>query len=73
MNSIVLRTARSVRRTGARASSGRVATLLELARCLVGGGRWWLLPFVVVMGLTSVLMVVVQVIEYFAPFVYTLF
>jgi hypothetical protein len=51
----------------------RLGTLVELTGALARGGRWWLVPFVGVMGLTAVLMMVVQVIEYVAPFVYTLF
>ena len=36
-------------------------------------GRWWLVPMVVIFLAAAVVLVVVQVIEYAAPFVYTLF
>jgi len=52
---------------------GRIGTLIELTRGLAANGRWWLVPFVAVLGLASILLIVVQVIEYVAPFVYTIF
>lgn len=51
----------------------RLGTFGELLRMLSGSGRWWLLPFVGVLAVTSILLVVVQVIEYAAPFIYTIF
>ena len=53
--------------------SGRIATALELISLLTANGRWWLLPFLFVLFATSVLLVVVQVLEYAAPFLYTVF
>ncbi len=48
-------------------------TLRALTTFFVATGRWWLLPMVGVLLLGSVVMGVVQVIEYAAPFVYTIF
>jgi hypothetical protein len=54
-------------------SSTNVGTFAELCRALVAGGRWWMVPMILVLGLTSVLLIVVTAIEYVAPFVYTIF
>jgi hypothetical protein len=51
----------------------KARTLRALSSFFVTTGRWWLLPMVGVLLLGSVLMGVVQVIEYAAPFVYTIF
>jgi hypothetical protein len=51
----------------------RAGTLGALMSLLVANGRWWLVPLVVVFAFTSVLLSVVAAIEYFAPFVYSLF
>jgi hypothetical protein len=48
-------------------------TMTELVRMLVDNGRWWMVPMVLVLGLTSLLLVAVAVVEYVAPFVYTIF
>lgn len=45
----------------------------ELATLLIENGRWWLIPMLGVLLLASLLLVVVQAIEYVAPFVYTIF
>jgi len=50
-----------------------VGTLGELAALLWQSGRWWLLPMSVVLVGAAVLLVVVQAVEYVAPFVYTVF
>ena len=50
-----------------------LGTLGELATLLWQGGRWWLLPMSVVLGGAAVLLVLVQAVEYVAPFVYTVF
>lgn len=50
-----------------------VATLVELCRALTANGRWWMVPMVIVLGLTSVLLIAITAIEYVAPFVYTIF
>jgi hypothetical protein len=51
----------------------RLGTFGELLRMLSRSGRWWMLPFVAVLAVTAILLVVVQVIEYAAPFIYTIF
>lgn len=51
----------------------RLATVTHLFAHLRQTGRWWLVPMVVVFLAAACLLVVVQVIEYAAPFVYTLF
>jgi hypothetical protein len=62
----------SVPATRARPTA-RPGTLRELYGGLAESGRWWLIPMVVVLGLTAVLLVVVSAVEYVAPFVYTIF
>lgn len=51
----------------------RFGVLAELAGLARRTGRYWLLPMVVVFLLAGVLLGVVQVLEYVAPFVYTMF
>jgi hypothetical protein len=51
----------------------KLATISELTQLLLANGRWWLLPMVAVLLLTTTLLAVVQAIEYVAPFVYTIF
>ena len=51
----------------------KARTLRSLSAFFLATGRWWLLPMVGVLLLGSVVMGVVQVIEYAAPFVYTIF
>lgn len=51
----------------------RLGTVGELLRLFVKSGRWGLVPLVVVMMVMGVLVMAVQVIEYVAPFVYSLF
>ena len=50
-----------------------LGTLGELAALLVQSGRWWLLPMLVVLLGSALLLVIVQAVEYVAPFVYTIF
>ena len=50
-----------------------LGTLGELARMFWQSGRWWLLPMSIVLAGAAVLLVVVQAVEYVAPFVYTVF
>ena len=57
----------------ARRAQLALATLAELVRVVIASGRWFLVPMVVVLALAGVLLVVVQVLEYVAPFVYTVF
>ena len=51
----------------------RFFTVGALMRQLRRTGRWWLIPLVVILLATATLLVVVQIVEYAAPFVYTLF
>jgi hypothetical protein len=50
-----------------------VGTVGELFRVVTKSGRWFLVPLIVVLVLAAVLLVVVQALEYVAPFVYTVF
>ena len=54
-------------------STSRLATLTELCRLLIQSRRWYLIPFVGVLSVASLLLLAVQIIEYVAPFVYTIF
>lgn len=56
-----------------RALRGRLATALELLVYVATGDRWWLFPFALVLLAASALLAVVQVLEYVAPFLYTVF
>ncbi len=51
----------------------KARTLRALSTFFVATGRWWLVPMVGVLLLGGVVMGVVQVVEYAAPFVYTIF
>ncbi len=51
----------------------RAGTLRELSAYLVASGRWWLIPLIGCFLLGAGLMAVVQLVEYAAPFVYTVF
>lgn len=50
-----------------------LATLRDLFALLAATGRWWLAPMVVVLLGAAALLVLVQAVEYVAPFVYTVF
>jgi len=52
---------------------GKLRTIRQLNRHLIGSGRWWLVPMVVILVLTAALVVVVHLVEVAAPFVYSLF
>ncbi|MCB9788519.1 MAG: hypothetical protein H6744_17695 [Deltaproteobacteria bacterium] len=56
-----------------RRARSRAATVAELAAMITRGGRWWLLPMLAVLLLSGVVLAVVQVLQYAAPFVYTIF
>ena len=60
------------RRRATRLRAG-VTTIAELSRTLVANGRWWMIPMIAILGLTSLLLVAIAAIEYVAPFVYTIF
>ncbi|MGB0592504.1 MAG: DUF5989 family protein [Myxococcota bacterium] len=51
----------------------KLRTLGALSTFFISTGRWWLLPMVGVLLLGGMLIGVVQVVEYAAPFVYTIF
>ena len=51
----------------------KLGTFGELLAMLAGSGRWWLLPFAGILAVTALLLVVVSVLEYAAPFIYTIF
>jgi hypothetical protein len=71
MKPLALAVARPRRAGVAARTRINLGTLGELATLLWQGGRWWLLPMSVV--LAAVLLVLVQAVEYVAPFVYTVF
>jgi Family of unknown function (DUF5989) len=51
-----------------------VQTLLEFNQLAIKSGRgWWLIPMMGMLILLGILLVFIQVIEYVAPFVYTIF
>ncbi len=58
---------------GWRRRTASLGTLVELARVVVRGGRLWLLPMLLVLAATAVLFTVLTLLEYVAPFVYTVF
>lgn len=60
-------------RRGFRRARARLSTLRDLARHFSGTGRWWLMPMVAIFLVAAGLLVVIGIIEYAAPFVYTLF
>ncbi len=60
--------ARRARRAGL-----AIAAIAELFRTVVAGGRWFLVPMLLVLALAAALLAVVSVLEYVAPFVYTVF
>jgi hypothetical protein len=56
-----------------RAARSRITALRDLATLFGQSRRLFLLPLAIVMTATGVLLAAVQVIEYVAPFVYSLF
>ncbi|MFT4976251.1 MAG: hypothetical protein ACI8S6_002147 [Myxococcota bacterium] len=48
----------------------RLGTVGELMALLVRGGRWWMLPLVVVLVTLGIVLASLQAMEYFAPFIY---
>ncbi len=51
----------------------RLGVVGELIAHLARGDRWWLAPLALLLGLLGLVMVVLQSIEYVAPFVYLSF
>lgn len=72
MKPISVRSHHPLARTASR-SRTNVGTFVELCRALIDNGRWWMVPMILVLGLTSVLLIAITAIEYVAPFVYTIF
>ena len=66
-------TRKEASRRGFRRTRARLSTLRDLARHFSGTGRWWLMPMVAIFLIAAVLLIVIGIIEYAAPFVYTLF
>ncbi|MCC6621571.1 MAG: hypothetical protein IT385_09980 [Deltaproteobacteria bacterium] len=64
---------RPKRRRRARGLRARLSTLVDLGRHFSGTRRLFLLPMIVIFLLAAVALVVIQIVEYAAPFVYTLF
>ena len=50
-----------------------LSTIRELGHFLGSTRRWWLIPFASVLLLVAGLLVVIGIVEYAAPFVYTIF
>jgi hypothetical protein len=50
----------------------RLAVLGDFVRLVIQGGRWWLAPILVVLGVVIVLVVIAQT-SVIAPFLYPLF
>ena len=48
----------------------RFGTIGELMALLVRGGRWWMLPLVLVLVMLGILLVTIQAFEAVAPFIY---
>ena len=48
----------------------RFGTVGELLALLVRGGRWWMLPLVVILVVLGIALVFLQSMQYFAPFIY---
>lgn len=51
----------------------RFGTAGELLAMFVRGGRWWMLPIIVVFLLVSVGLLFLQSVQYVAPFIYMVF
>lgn len=51
----------------------RFRTVRELFRMLRVNGRWWVMPFFVIVVFLSIILSVLQAIPYVAPFIYAIF
>jgi hypothetical protein len=51
----------------------RLGTVGELCALLVRGGRWWMVPLVLVLVLAGVALLLLQSMQYVAPFIYMVF
>ena len=51
----------------------RPGTVGELMALVVRGGRWWMLPLIVVLVSLAGIMLTLQAVQYVAPFIYMVF
>ncbi|MFT7582574.1 MAG: hypothetical protein ACI9MR_004256 [Myxococcota bacterium] len=61
------------RKRGLLRLKGRFRTVGQLSRMFAGTGRWWLVPMVAVFVISAVILAVISVVQYAAPFVYSIF
>lgn len=52
---------------------GRLRTLSSLFRHFLGEGKWFLIPFVLILLLAGVLLLITGGLSYVAPFLYSIF
>jgi hypothetical protein len=51
----------------------RMGTAGELLSLFVRGGRWWMLPLLLIFLLIGLILVLLQSVQYVAPFIYMVF
>ena len=51
----------------------RMGTAGELFSLFLRGGRWWMLPMLLVFVLLGLILVLLQSVQYVAPFIYMVF
>ena len=51
----------------------RMGTVGELFSMFLRGGRWWMLPMLLVFVLLGLILVLLQSVQYVAPFIYMVF
>lgn len=51
----------------------RFGTVGELLMLVAAGGRWWMLPLVLLLVVLGIGLVLLQSVEYLAPFIYMVF
>ncbi len=51
----------------------RLGTAGELLSMFVRGGRWWMLPLLLIFLLLGLILVLLQSVQYVAPFIYMVF
>jgi hypothetical protein len=77
MNPAIVEKNKEPRETRARRKdrvTSPVQTVREFCQLAIRSGRgWWLIPMMGMLLVLGVLLVFIQVIEYVAPFVYTIF
>jgi len=50
-----------------------MGTAGELLSMFVRGGRWWMLPLLLIFLLLGLILVLLQSVQYVAPFIYMVF